>query len=130
MVDLTSPGRGTPTASEGVPVAPLFDDTSATAATLGSRPVWVAYRFDEPRQVELYTLTSGPAPGDPVDWTLRGSLDGEHWDVLDRRSDEAFRWRLQTRPFAVDRPGAYAWYRFDFEAGDGPVALAEIELLG
>jgi predicted alpha-1,2-mannosidase len=134
LVDLTSPnlrrGTGAATASTGVSADDLFDDTSATSVTFDSWPAWVAYRLDEPRQVQLYTLTSGPGPADPVGWSLRGSHDGEHWDVLDERSGETFRWRSQTRPFAVDRPGAYAWYRIDLEPGARRVTLAQIELLG
>jgi hypothetical protein len=44
--------------------------------------------------------------------------------VLDSRSGETFKWRKQTRPFKIDRPGRYERYRLEASG-----TLAEIELL-
>jgi hypothetical protein len=78
--------------------------------------------------VRFYTLTSAETEGaDPSDWTVLGSNDGTHWTTLDRRRDQEFEWRLQTRPFKLDRSGSYRHYRIDF--GGDPVRLAEVELL-
>jgi predicted alpha-1,2-mannosidase len=104
---------------------PLFDDTSATRATQ-SGPV--EYSFGEPRSVRFYTLTSAETEGaDPSTWTVLGSNDGTTWTELDERRGETFDWRLQTRPFKLDRAGRYAHYRIDF--GGASVRLAEVELL-
>jgi hypothetical protein len=114
--DQTSPddGRG-----------PLFDDDSSTTAPAGAA---VEYAFAAKRRATFYTLTSGTAAGgDPSGWVLEGSNDGSRWTTLDERSGEAFRWRSQTRPFKVKRPGSYTRYRLRFR-GAAPT-LGEIELL-
>jgi hypothetical protein len=126
--DLAGAGRA-PLAVAGDPAAAraLGDDDSGTEARLHGA---VGVRFDRPRQVRMYTLTSAAAPGaDPRDWVLEGSADGRRWHELDRRRGEAFPWRRQTRAFAVAHPGRYAWYRWRV-VGAGEVALAEIEWLG
>ncbi|GLX47753.1 alpha-1 2-mannosidase [Streptomyces hygroscopicus subsp. hygroscopicus] len=101
----------------------LFDDTSATEATVGSVELPVS-RTVKPVQ---YTLTS---PADrteaPTGWTLQGSDDGTTWRTLDHRSGEAFPWNRQTRAFTIASPGAYAKYRLVL---DGSATLAEVELL-
>ncbi|MGW3263199.1 GH92 family glycosyl hydrolase [Streptomyces sp. NPDC001056] len=102
----------------------LFDDTSATEATVGSVELPVS-RTVKPVQ---YTLTS---PADhtraPTGWTLQGSDDGTTWRTLDHRSGEAFPWNRQTRAFTIASPGAYAKYRLVLH---GSATLAEVELLG
>jgi hypothetical protein len=90
-------------------------------------------RLDVPQQrAEFYTLTSGEVAGDARSWTLSGSNDGETWTVLDSRAGETFDWRLQTRPFKIQKPGGYANYRLDVTANSGETStsLAEVELLG
>ena len=102
----------------------LFDDTAATRETLTGP---VTYTFDERREVRFFTLTSAETGGaDPSSWEVEGSNDGRRWRELDDREDESFQWRLQTRPFKLDDRDDYRHYRIVF---DGPVRLAEVELL-
>ncbi|WP_282700320.1 GH92 family glycosyl hydrolase [Streptomyces sp. CC219B] len=100
----------------------LFDNTSATAATVTSVDLPV------PREAEAvqYTLTSSGHEEAPTGWVLQGSADGTEWTDLDRRSGEPFRWDRQTRAFSVADPGAYRHYRLVL---DGESAVAEVELL-
>ncbi|MBZ3930893.1 alpha-mannosidase [Xanthomonas citri pv. thirumalacharii] len=49
--------------------------------------------------------------------------------MVDQRSDERFAWPLQTRPFRITAPGAYAEYRLRLKM-PARAELAEIELLG
>lgn len=125
--DLTGPGRGT--ASDPA----LVDDTSTTQTTFASQtPSW-QYRFASAgERATYYTLTSGAAAGDPKAWRLRGSYDGTTWTTVDERADQAFDWRLQTRPFKIASPGRYAYYRLEVTAntGEASTTLAEVELLG
>jgi len=119
----------------GAPVdgALLVDDTSATALAFASRtPVvtWTAPAGERPA-VLRYTLTSGPDGAAPASWRLEGSDDGATWATLDERSGEEFRWARQTRPFTVARPAPSAALRLvvTAAAGDGPLTLAQLELL-
>jgi predicted alpha-1,2-mannosidase len=129
LTDIT--GTGTVSGSPGAGPA-LFDNTSKTEVTFAGSTPWVRYQVPDGSQREkptFYTLTSGKAAGDPRSWVLKGSYDGRNWTLIDQRTDEAFRWRLQTREFKIDRPGRYAYYSLEVTAGDPTVSLAEIELL-
>jgi predicted alpha-1,2-mannosidase len=130
MHDITDEGFGE--GSDGVNVAPLFDDTSRTQVVFDSPTAWVSYRTTvDPKTVLFYTLTSGTRRDDPRSWTLRGSVDGSNWVVLDERARETFPWRRQTRAFAVANPGPYVHYRLDVTENTGAptVTLAQLELL-
>ncbi|GHE01538.1 GH92 family glycosyl hydrolase [Streptomyces alanosinicus] len=102
---------------------PLFDDTSATDATLTS----VDLPVDHAVKPVQYTLTSSADHTKaPTGWTLQGSTDGTAWKTLDQRSGESFAWDRQTRAFTVAAPGTYAKYRLVL---NGAATLAEVELL-
>ncbi|MFC9279017.1 GH92 family glycosyl hydrolase [Streptomyces collinus] len=102
----------------------LFDDTSATSATVTSVDLPVA-GAGKPVQ---YTLTSAADHTKaPAGWTLQGSADGTTWRTLDHRSGESFAWDRQTRAFTIAEPGSYAKYRLVL---DSESTLAEVELLG
>ena len=129
--DATEGGRAAACSGSGPGVDALFDDTSATRVSFASRTPWVQCRFEAARTVTFYTLTSGHVAGDPRSWRLEGSNDGTRWSVLDAREAEAFRWRRQTRPFKVARPGPYTHYRLEVavNSGEPETVLAQIELL-
>ncbi|WP_333774235.1 GH92 family glycosyl hydrolase [Streptomyces sp. IBSBF 3136] len=102
----------------------LFDDTSATSATVTSVDLPVA-GAGKPVQ---YTLTSAADHTKaPAGWTLQGSADGTTWRTLDHRFGESFAWDRQTRAFTIAKPGSYAKYRLVL---DSESTLAEVELLG
>jgi hypothetical protein len=102
---------------------PLFDNTSATEATVTS----VDLPVSAPAKAVQYTLTS---PADhtkaPTSWTLQASRDGTTWTTLDARSGESFTWDRQTRSFSIPHTGFYTHYRLVLS---GESALAEVELL-
>ncbi|MGV9761992.1 GH92 family glycosyl hydrolase [Streptomyces tricolor] len=101
----------------------LFDDTSATSATVTSAAL-PAEGAVTPVQ---YTLTSGAdRTKAPTGWTLQGSADGTTWHTLDHRAGETFTWDRQTRAFTIAHPGRYAQYRLVL---NGESTLAEVELL-
>ncbi|AGS72445.1 ATP/GTP-binding protein [Streptomyces collinus Tu 365] len=102
----------------------LFDDTSATSATVASVDLPVT-GAGKPVQ---YTLTSAADHTEaPAGWTLQGSADGTTWRTLDHRSGESFAWDRQTRAFTIAKPGSYPKYRLVL---DSESTLAEVELLG
>ncbi|TDD49101.1 glycoside hydrolase family 92 protein [Kribbella antibiotica] len=103
---------------------PLFDNTSATEASVDSVVSW---SLAESATAAFYTLTSAGAVGsDPTGWRLEASVDGSTWSVLDERAGEIFTWRHQVRPFQIPTPGDYQHYRLTFPT---PVTLTQIELL-
>lgn len=113
----------TPRADVLVGDGSLFDNTSATDATVTSVDLPV------PRQVKgaQYTVTSSSDHTKaPRGWTLQGSDDGTKWKTLDRRSGESFAWDRQTRAFTVRSPGTYGKYRLVL---DGEAVVSEVELL-
>ncbi|MGW5098662.1 GH92 family glycosyl hydrolase [Streptomyces nodosus] len=102
---------------------PLFDNTSATEATVTSVDLPVG---DRSKAVQ-YTLTSPADPAKaPAGWTLQASQDGTRWTTLDKRSGESFAWARQTRAFSIPQTGAYTHYRLVL---NGESTLAEVELL-
>ncbi|MEE1756504.1 GH92 family glycosyl hydrolase [Streptomyces sp. SP18CS02] len=100
----------------------LFDDTSATSASVEAveLPVQGATRAVQ------YTLTSSTRDKAPSGWVLQGSRDGTAWTDLDERSGETFTWDRQTRAFTIARPGPYERYRL---VPNAVATLAEVELL-
>ena len=122
--------------ARGIPVIPglplLFDNDSGTEVAWPAATATIDWYFGLPRRVAMLTLTSGSAAAAPSGWQLQGSADGQHWSTLDTRRDERFAWPRQTRAFAVQEPGEYAYYRLQVDAAatNGGRALAEIELLG
>ncbi|MEV4658661.1 GH92 family glycosyl hydrolase [Micromonospora sp. NPDC049301] len=132
LQDVTGPGLGTATATGGQDAAKLFDDSSTTQLTFTSatpQVTWVARGGKQ--KPSHYTLTSGAGVGDPTDWRLQGSNDGITWSTLDSRKGEVFRWRNQTRPFTIDKPGRFAQFRLVVTGtvGAAQAHLAEVELL-
>ena len=136
LKDATGPGRGTATATglaSGADAKALFDNTSRTSAAFGSATPTVTFALAGVGQrATWYTVTSGPQAGDPSAWRLEGSRDGgASWAVLDTRTNQAFPWRVQTRPFKVAAPETYTAYRLVVTATTGAAApnLSELELL-
>ncbi|WP_327400661.1 GH92 family glycosyl hydrolase [Streptomyces sp. NBC_01288] len=113
----------TPRTDQLAGVGPLFDNTSATDATVTSVDLPIA----KATKGVQYTLTSSKDHTQaPTGWTLQGSTDGTKWKTLDKRSGESFTWDKQTRVFSVKSPGSYARYRLVLDSSS---TLAEVELL-
>ncbi|WP_245799350.1 GH92 family glycosyl hydrolase [Virgibacillus siamensis] len=114
--------------------AHLFDNTSETDLTLNGDQPWIQFKYKhEMNRAQLYTITTaGNSSQDPRSWELQGSNDGENWTVLDRREDISFKWRKFTKPFLIENPGKYTYYRLSVNENGGAssTSFAEIELLG
>lgn len=139
MRDVTGAGKGTASASSGgqsVNAAALFDNTSTTFTAINAPTAEIGFQLSGAAQrARYYTLTSGPAAGDPTAWRLEGSSDGKSWTTLDQRSGQKFNWRNQTRPFKIATPAAFTQYRLVITASSGAAVgapalnLAEVEFL-
>ncbi|MDF7797832.1 SUMF1/EgtB/PvdO family nonheme iron enzyme [Pontiellaceae bacterium B1224] len=78
-----------------------------------------------------YTMVSGnDVPGrDPKGWELHGSKDnGKSWTLLDKRSNEIFKDRLEVREFPIAAPAPYNAYKLVITDCTKGVQLSEIEL--
>lgn len=135
MGDLTDNGKGTNYDSDGAVSNKLFDNTSETAVTLNSSHPWIQYHFNNgAKKALMYTITTSKKDPsqDPKSWVVLGSKDGKKWTVLDKRTNEDFKWRQYTKPFKIENPGKYAYYRLKVTGNGGAktTTLAELELLG
>ncbi|ATG51438.1 alpha-mannosidase [Brachybacterium vulturis] len=113
------------------PGDPLRDDDSRTEQEFDSAGVVIELPvLGEPQQARFLTLTSSARAGaDPIAWRLEGSDDGHRWTTLDARSAQRFRWRRQTRPFEISAPRPCLHHRLVITTSEGPLRLAEVELL-
>jgi predicted alpha-1,2-mannosidase len=113
------------------PANPLLDDDACTELALGAASVVIDLpELGEPAQARFLTLTSAEGTGgDPIAWRLEGAQDGEDWEVLDARSAQRFDWRRQTRPFEIASPRPCTRHRLVVTTSEGPLRLAELELL-
>ncbi|RYM02928.1 glycoside hydrolase family 92 protein [Sporolactobacillus sp. THM7-7] len=114
----------------------LLDNQSKTSAVFQSGRPSIDIRLGNGSgRVKMYTLTShgeNIKASDPKSWILYGSKDGTHWEVLDQRADETFKWRAMTRAFTIKNPDAFRYYRLSIteKSSSAPLAVAEYELLG
>jgi hypothetical protein len=78
-----------------------------------SGDLWFQLEFYNPIVLGGYTFTSAnDADGrDPLNWRLEASNDGSNWTVLDRRENEDFRARRETRTFTFANSTPYNFYR-------------------
>ncbi len=113
------------------PAQPLLDDDARTELVLDTASAVIDLpELGEPMQARFLTLTSAEAEGgDPIAWRLEGSDDGESWEVLDAREAQRFAWRRQTRPFEIASPRPCLRHRLVVATSEGPLRLAELELL-
>ena len=113
------------------PADPLLDDDARTELALDTASAVIDLpELGEPMQARFLTLTSAQTTGgDPIAWRLEGSEDGESWTVLDARSAQRFEWRRQTRPFEIASPRPCTRHRLVVTTSEGPLRLAELELL-
>ena len=123
LVDVTDTARIT--ATDGVDLAALSDNTSDTASLI---PAGAQIRFALDREVdlELYTLTSARTGTAPDSWRLEGLVD-DAWVILDERTEQ-FDWARQTRPFRPSTLARTRALRVTFETEE-ITALAQLELL-
>ncbi|MUK90650.1 glycoside hydrolase family 92 protein [Ornithinibacillus sp. L9] len=134
LADLTNDSDGKSSHSDRGVADRLFDNNSGTKLTLDSDKPWVQYEFEDGMErATMYTITSGnDKESDPKSWIILGSRDGQEWTIVDKRQDEDFKWREFTKPFKMQNPGEYSYYRMEVteNGGSDTTQFAEIEFLG
>ncbi|GAA6397043.1 GH92 family glycosyl hydrolase [Solibaculum mannosilyticum] len=108
--------------------AKLFDNTNGTNASFTGTEGSVTYYFPTAQKIEMYTVSSATKATAPTGLKLYGSNDGSEWTELDSRSDVAFDWDRQLKPFAVVNDEYYNYYRLDMSGAEG-MSVSEIELM-
>ncbi|WP_169979334.1 ThuA domain-containing protein [Microbispora sp. H10836] len=130
VVEIRASGENAP--NEGK--AQLVDGNNNTKWLTRANTGWVEVRLEKPVVVGHYALTSANDfdGRDPKNWTLKGSQDGQTWVDLDRRSNETFPQRFQTKEYKFENSTAYLWYKLDITANSGEplTQLAELRLFG
>lgn len=96
---------------------------------------WIAYEFENPQNVNSYTLTArgkseSLAYESPKNWTFE-ALDGENWIVLDTQNNITG-WRvLVDKVFTFDNEKKYKKYRLNISQNGGYsyfVTIGEIKM--
>ncbi|MEU5783475.1 ThuA domain-containing protein [Micromonospora lupini] len=125
---VTASGENPPTESK----EKLTDGDANTKWLVRTPTAWVAYQLAAPKRITGYALTSANdfVGRDPKDWTLQGSNDGQSWSDLDRRTNQTFAERFQTRRFDIATPQEFTRYRLNITANSGEplIQLADLRL--
>ena len=120
--------------TNGSSPAALFNNVSAAYSTFSAGSKLVTYYFNKGAVIEMYTITSGTMSSNvlyaPTEWKLSGSNDGENWTDLDVRMNQSFAWERYTRPFVIDKPQKFNYYKLEFTEAEATVRVAELELMG
>jgi hypothetical protein len=125
----SAPNEIAAAAFDGLPNTKWYSDSRMPSG-------WLQYQFGGGAAwpISEYTLTSAnDVPDrDPRDWQLEASNDGDNWIVLDRRANEFFNGRLQSRTYRFANSTPYRFYRLDITASRGngyeSLQLAEFDL--
>lgn len=124
----------------------IFDKNAATKfytrisnasphAPSAEEPIWINFSLKEGKEeaLKVYSMTSAndSSPRDPKAWVLKGSKDGETWEVLDRQSDQVFPDRFQQKIYHIENSESYAHYRLEITQNNGSTAdtqFADLQL--
>ncbi|MER7802757.1 GH92 family glycosyl hydrolase [Streptomyces parvulus] len=111
----------------------LVDGEPGTKWLTFEKTGWVEFDLDESTKIAKYALTSANDHDerDPVDWTLKGSADGETWQTLDTRSGESFGERFQTKTYDLAEAAEYQHFRLEITKNNGAgdaLQLADFQL--
>lgn len=96
-------------------VPELLDNNPTTAytGTSGKNQLLFDVPFSAPvLSYKIYSTGEFPAY-DPVNWTLKGSNDGEKWTIVDERKDQSFCSRYQEVLCVVQKPETYKQYMLE-----------------
>ncbi|WP_018758247.1 glycosyl hydrolase family 95 catalytic domain-containing protein [Paenibacillus terrigena] len=99
----------------------------------GSPPFWLQWEYSEPKVITGYSFTSAnDVPNrDPKDWTLKGSMDGQQWTILDTRANEEFASRKLKKSYTFTNQTAYKFFKFDLVSKGGTqIQMSEVSFVG
>jgi hypothetical protein len=126
---------GTATSSGGYQTPDKgFDDNTATYyQNLNSVPCWVKYDLGSgvAKIGEKYTITLSSYGSQycPSAWVLEGSNNDSDWTQLDSRSGITWSSAYEKKEFEFSNATAYRYYKWTFSAPNGPICIAEFEVM-
>ncbi len=122
--------KATKTYSKITSASNLFNNNSKNVAMVDGTGV-INFSFEEAKTVEMITVASGAAKGQSFGIKLYGSDSGEEGSYVELISEKnaEYLWKYYVRPFKVDNPAAYKYYRLEL-SGEGSFGIGEVELLG
>ncbi|OCN06357.1 hypothetical protein A4S06_01175 [Erysipelotrichaceae bacterium MTC7] len=96
-----------------------------------SQPVTVEFQTEKVKPISTYNVASAnDSDGrDPKNWELFGSTDGKTWVSLDKRENQRFTERKQTKSFELNLTEAYGYYKFDITANHGNDGMTQFSNL-
>lgn len=114
----------------GCGIAQIVDNNINTDFVTGHASFSIFWNGNEAVPVNTYSLTStaGSADCDPKTWSLYGSVDNSAWILLDRRVDQRFDERKQTRSFDFTNTRAYRYLKLEVEENNGGAETRIAEL--
>ncbi|MBO7137600.1 MAG: carbohydrate-binding protein [Bacteroidaceae bacterium] len=135
--DLTN-GSGSLTTSFAADDASALTDgdllTACTADIEAGTETWIQYQSPSPMRIYGYQFYSGSnRAGDPINWSLQASNDGQSWETLHCEADTVlFSVCAQRYNADVQTTKAYTHYRLLFNCYDNQTQLSvsEWQLMG
>lgn len=128
VTEITVPGENPPDETKDK----LIDRDVNTKWLIKENSAYIQLKLSEAEAVIKIALTSANdfEGRDPRDWTFSGSNDGEHWTTLDKKTNEVFKDRFQTKIYEFENKEKYLYYRLDItkNGGEPMIQLAEIQL--
>jgi len=106
----------------------LIDSNTNSKWLDRSSTSWIRLKLDKARQVVKYALSSAndEPDRDPKNWLFEGSNDGSTWTELDKRTNESFSERYQTKTYDFTNEKSYLYYRLNITANRGNVGLTQL----
>ena len=114
-----------------VNIPELTDNNRETYYTGKNGKDQFVFDLEQPKTILSYSIYSSgeSAEYDPVNWVLKGSIDGKKWKVIDERKGQKFCSRFQEILCVVSTPGSYKQYMIEATVDNKmPIRIADVVL--
>ena len=113
----------------------LFDNVSTSKYLTYNPSAWINFKLksEEKYKLNKYCIVSAnDAPQrDPKNIVIKGSNDGENWDIIDQQNNIDFKRRHESIEFPVTSKKAYSQFKIELTNHSGPILqVADILLFG
>lgn len=113
----------------------LFDNVSTSKYLTYNPSAWINFKLksEEKYKLNKYCIVSAnDAPQrDPKNIVIKGSNDGDNWDIIDQQNNIDFKRRHESIEFPVATKKAYSQFKIELSNHRGPILqVADILLFG